>query len=147
MSRKQKSYKLRPFECTGEKGDSWTVISNSQFMSEAFQDLTKNQMLLYYRVKGREYGFRKPAQVYKENEKLQDPLMVFYSIGDAIRDGIYTRNNETQFRKDMKALIEHGFLTVIMNGKNQKKKSVYKLVSEWRKWKPKQKQTVKNPSV
>ena len=136
MGRKKSEYKPGRFESTGEKGETFTTVYGSMMKSAAFKDLTKNQRLLYIYLKMQRFGKRKPRNVYKDTEAFQDDLMIFFSMGDAERADLYTRNNEKSFRADMKALIEHGFIKLIMSGKNQKVKSIYKLVGDWQDWKP-----------
>ena len=132
--RKQK-YKPGRYQSAGN--DSVFIpLYRDQVQSAAFMDLTKNQRLLYIYIRFRQFEKRKPKTEYRDIESLQDDLMIFYSIGNADSDGLYSRKNETKFRGDMKALIEHGFISVTMNGKNQRKKSIYKLSDGWQDWKP-----------
>lgn len=48
--------------------------------------------------------------------------------------GLYGASNRNSFYKDIKTLIEAGFLECLSNGKPQRTKSVYRLSSKW--WKP-----------
>lgn len=135
MARKLK-YKPGRFEATGEKGETYAIIYSGMLKSAAYRALTKNQRLLYVHVKMQLFGKRKPAQVYKGIPEMQDGLMIFFSMGDAEREGLYTRNNEKSFRSDMRALKEHGFIELIANNQHQRKKAVYKLSDKWQDWSP-----------
>ena len=135
MARKPK-YKPGRFEATGEKGETFTSIYSGMLRSVAYMSLTKNQRLLYIYMKMQRYGKRKPAQVYKNIPQMQDDRLIFFSMGDSVKMGLYTRNNSSSFWNDIKALIEHGLISREASGKNQYAKTVYRLSDKWQDWKP-----------
>ena len=72
MGQRRKRYMPRFFESTGITNDTSANIYESMLNSAAFQDLTKNQRLLYMYMKAQYYGKRKPGKDFPDEERL-DP--------------------------------------------------------------------------
>lgn len=127
-----------PYESAGVPHDSHAKIYESMVLSEAYQDLTKNQQHLYTIMKLQRYGKRKPGS-YAENEgisELQGEDKFFFNRALAVKKyKLYGDKNRTQFYKDIHALIEHGLIEVVSEGKPNHKKSIYKYSSKWKYWK------------
>ncbi len=128
-------YKPKPFESTGKSADTSANIYESMLMSESFQDLSKNQRLLYICMKSRYYGHRKPKKDFPGIAEVQSDECFYFNLELAVEYGLYTRNNHTTFYNDIKAIEKHGFIKTISNGKATKTKSIYRFSSEWRNWK------------
>lgn len=133
--RNRKIYKPKSFESNGATNDTSANIYMSMLMSENWRKLTKNQQLLYVYCKAQYYAEkRKPkpklAQL-SEEESCQCFTMnksKWCSLYHIYKDG-----NQNGFIKDMKALIQYGFIDLIENGRNSRTKSIYKFSNRWHK--------------
>ena len=134
MSKRRKRYIPRSFESAGNTNDTSANIYESMLNSAAFQDLTKNQRLLYVYMKAQYYGKRKPGKDFPDVEQLQGDEFFYFNLSLAEKYGLYSRGNRGQFYNDVKALEEHGFIMVVSNGRYTKMRSVYKFTGEWRMW-------------
>lgn len=133
MSRSK--YIPKGFESDSRSNDTSANIYESMLESEAFMDLTKNQRLLYVYCKKQYYGKRKPQRDYPDIEEFKSEECFYFCLSMAERYGLYTRKNKGQFYKDMKALVSHGFIDVVSNGKYTKSKTVYRYSYAWKLWK------------
>lgn len=138
MSRKKNFIPQQEYSKKG-RGDSFAAIYKSMMDSEAWRDITKNQIVLY--VYMRIYGVnnRRPKKDYPEREDLQNDITFYFNMGLAEKVGLYKRGNSGSFYSDIKALEEHGFIKTISNGKINQTKSIYSFSDEWRRWNKKAK--------
>ena len=128
---KKKVYLKKKFESTGVPSDTSANIYESMLLSPAWKSLTSNQQVLYLTCKAQYYAEKtthKPAQYPDGNEAL------FTMNRAKWRDKyeLYTGNNSAGFYRDMKALIEKGFIACIESGRNTRTKSIYLLSHRWR---------------
>ena len=77
--------------------------------SLAFNDLTKNQRLLYMYLKLQYYN--------SKNRPVKDDNTCFYFNAHMYREKFKLYSNDKQFYNDRDALISHGFIKVKENGK------------------------------
>lgn len=132
MSNK-KSYRPKSFESNGAKNDTSSNIYMSMLMSESWQKLTKNQQLLYVYCKAQYYAEKrkpKPQLVQLTEEELCQCFTMNKSKWCGLYH-LYKDGNQNGFIKDMKALIDLGFIDIVENGKNTRTKSIYKFSSKW----------------
>lgn len=135
MSRIKEKYKPKGFESTGISSDTSANIYMSMLMSENWQKLTKNQQILYVYCKAQYYAEkRKPKpQIAQLND---EELVLCFTMNKSKWCSlyhIYKDGNQNGFIKDMKALIDYGFIELVENGKNTRTKSIYKLSNKWNK--------------
>lgn len=116
-----------------KRKDTYASIYESMLLSKAFKNLSKNQKLLYVYCKAQITGKRKPRQDYKDVDSFDKDEMFYLSLQMVIDYGLYKKGGQTQFRKDMKALQEKGFIKKEASGRKNKSKNIYKLVDEWQK--------------
>lgn len=125
MSAKKKRFK--PYDCmkNGESNLSATLYV-SMLESPAYKDLSSSAIRLYnYMV----------LQLYGQQAIDGDELTFFFNRGLYMRYELY--KNWSQFARDRKQLIEHGFIEEIENGHNTRTKNKYRFSDKWKNWKPK----------
>ena len=127
---KKTGYIPRPFESGKQYGDTSANIYHSMLLSDAWKDLTANQKVLYLACKDQYYGEkRRPdaddRQCFTMN---RHKWLTVYEL--------YSTANERGFYRDMKELINHGFVECLFSGKFNHQKSVYRLSSAWQRWQP-----------
>lgn len=134
MSRRKESYRPKSFESDQNKSDTSANIYMSMLMSESWQKLSKNAQILYVYCKAQYY-----AEKTKPNPKLrqlteQEQRQCFTMNKSKWQNlyGIYPSDNG-QFNKDIKQLIDNGFIELIENGKNTRTKSIYMMSNKWNK--------------
>jgi len=111
-------------------GDHRFVQVWSSFVtSAAYRDLTDKQArLLFYCY------FETHGRAMNDSEN-GDPLLFYMNRGLYVTYyGLYSKGNESGFRRDMTALIEHGFVDCRARGYEMKDKNLYRLSSRWRLW-------------
>lgn len=129
MARK-KPYIPKSFEATGINGDVSANIFRSMMESPAWKDLTGNQKALYLTCKLQLYGVPRKKKPDPEDETTF--FMNKFLWADTYQ--LYDRENGKGFRRDMNALIAHGFLVCVERGEVTRTKNVYKFSSMWRKY-------------
>lgn len=133
MSRQKIKYKPKKFESNGSSSDTSANIYMSMLMSNSWKNLTKNQQILYIYCKAQYYAEKrkpKPHITQLNDEDLAQCFTMSKSKWCTLY-GIYKDGNQNGFIKDIKALINNGFIDLIENGKNTRTKSIYKLSSRW----------------
>lgn len=143
---RRKKWSARQFESQGQRftdpttgairSDTSANIYESMLLSAAYMDLTTRQQQLYTLCKAQFYGHRKPSQDYPDIEQVAGDDCFYLNLGAVTRYGLYTRNMRGKFYADMKALEQHGFIKTVSSGRATKSKSVYRLVANWKDWKP-----------
>lgn len=133
MSRNNKKYQPKPFESDGNPSDTSANIYMSMLMSYAWQQLSKNAQVLYIYCKSQYYAEkRKPKTEHKvltEQEQRQCFTMNKSKWQKLYK--IYNSDNG-QFNRDMKQLIDFGFVELVEGGKNVRKKNIYMLSDKWK---------------
>lgn len=133
MSKRKEKYKPKSFESTGISSDISSNIYMSMLISENWQKLTKNQQILYVYCKAQYYAEKKkpkPKIAQLSDEDLAQCFTMNKSKWCNLYH-IYKNGNQNGFIKDMKSLIDYGFIEIVENGKNTRTKSIYKLSSKW----------------
>ena len=125
MARK-KPYIPKSFEASGINGDVSANLYNSMILSPAWLDLTAQQKVLYLTCK---------LQLYGEKRKpIKDDELTFTMNKGKWSDkyNLYDANNGRGFRRDLAALIEHGFVACVTCGAITRTKSIYRFSNMWR---------------
>jgi hypothetical protein len=111
------------------------VIQPDMFESPAFHDLSKTAMIVLMRFLQKrtwDEGKRGSRKKKLKNVKYQDEDLIF--IG---REANWLGIKDSSFRRAIKELVEHGFITVDHQGGAygpKKDPSRYRLVETWRLW-------------
>ena len=121
------------------RADTSANIYESMILSPAFMDLTSKQQVLYIFCKAQFYGKRKPGKDFPDEPRLQSDDL-FYLNWDLVCNHyrLYGEKSRGHFYKDMKSLSGHGFIEIVVNGKAQHRKNVYRFSSGWKVWKAEQ---------
>lgn len=134
----KKKYKPKAFESTGTSSDVSANIYKSMIMSDAWNDLTKNQRLLYVYCKSCYYGQKDP---YKKNlfkdmgMDIPNDVQPFFSLTEgSIKNYWKLYTNVNSFYSDRDALITHGFIRVVADGHSMRKANIYQFSSKWREY-------------
>ena len=126
-SRKKKPYEKKRFESTGTSSDTSANIYMSMLLSPAWLELTANQQRLYLYCK---------AQYYAEkNKHNSDPITFTMNRSKwCLLYKLYSDTNRDGFYRDRDALIERGFIRVVVGGQNTRTKTIYAFWDMWQKW-------------
>lgn len=131
-----------------EETDSAAQIMYSMLISDAFQDLTARQRMLYVYSKAQFYGARsRPCDDFKEIPEFQEwqGRKYFYLNRKLMSDiyGLYEKGSRKLYA-DIDALIGHGFIERYSQGGNVKQddgyhgnhmRSIYFYSDKWKDWK------------
>lgn len=131
MARKKVKYEKKSFESLGNNEDTSANIYVSMLMSQKWKKLTKNAQVLYLYCKAQYYAEkRKPLP---QIDKAVDNRNYFTMNKSKWLNlyGIYSTDNG-QFAKDMRLLVESGFIDVIENGQITRTKSIYAFSCRWK---------------
>ena len=134
MSKKPK-YKPKSFESLGQKNDTSANIYMSMLMNKNWQNLTKNQQLLYLYCKAQYYAEKKKTIKLQLAEISEEELSKCFTMNKSKWCSLYhlyNDGNQNGFIKDMRALIENGFIDIVENGKVTRTKNIYKFSDRWR---------------
>lgn len=106
-------------------GSFWSSMAES----EEFKSLTKNQKLLYM--------YCKLQLMYQNRTKEEIEMYRSSTFFTFERDkwknkyGLYTDGNRQQFYDDRDALIEKGFIKILVKGKSNMTKNIYDFSDKW----------------
>lgn len=132
MSAKKRRYKPKPFESTGKSSDTSANIYNSMLHSESFRDLTARQKVLYMCMKSEYYAQKGKPEGY-------DETAFYFNKAKWRKDSSYSYqiySNGSDFKKDVDALEEHGFIKVIIRAQNMRERNIYRFSDGWQSWEP-----------
>lgn len=134
MSRKQK-YRPHAYESAKTSGEPFAALYRSLLLSDAFTSLSKGAKVLYIycALHVHNSGRIAPKNDFPDISQLQGDD-VFYMNRALVckRYRLYTPSNGKSFYADVQELVEHGLIERISNGKEQKKKSIYKMSDHWK---------------
>ena len=133
---RKKPYAPKLFESTGLSSDTSANIYMSMLTSYAWHKLTKNQQVLYLYCKAQYYAQKdkdkpKPKIAQLSAEELRRCFTMNKSKWCNLYH-LYNEGNARNFVKDMRALVEWGFIKVIEEGKTTRTKNIYMLYDGWR---------------
>ena len=128
--------KGRPFKDHKGKNvaDTSANIYESMLRSQAFKDLNTKSKMLYVYCKSQYYGKRKPRVDYPLISVFNDDSCFYLSWRDIQNYGLYTDTQHSNFYKDMKVLIEHGFIERVASGRTNRTKTIYRFSARWIEW-------------
>ena len=111
----------------GATADTSANIYMSMLTSDAWRELSAKQQVLYIYCK---------AQYYGEKTKATGNPLAFTMNQSKWRDlyGLYKKNDEKSFYRDIAALIEKGFIVCLESGATTRTKSIYAFSDKWRQY-------------
>lgn len=127
-----------------EQTDTTTLLTYSMLTSEAYKDLTPRQKQLYVIAKSQFYGARsRPCRDFPDIKEFQEykGQKYFYLNHVLVSDifGLYPKSNHRDLYKDVKALIDHGFIEQYSGsgnvGSGNHMRSIYRYSEGWKDWK------------
>jgi hypothetical protein len=160
MSRRKAEYVPKSYESKGKvftdrqgrkRQETNVQMFETMLTSEAYMDLKVRQRLLYVYVKAQLYGHRKPKQDFKEIDGYDRDDLIYFSWKSAQEYGLYSETDHSTFYKDMRSLMEHGFIEKYADRTSQREKTIYLLSDKWQTWAQgtdyaPQKKAARNPS-
>ena len=137
MGRKKNGYIRQSYESDkpGMNGqDPFFPVYASQRHSQAFRKLTGNQRELYYFCREQQYNRagKPPKDIYPDWEECKSDMAFFMNWGIVQSLGLY--KTRYTFYKDLKALVDIGFIDCLYNGHRDRNKSIYIYSDKWRKF-------------
>lgn len=140
MSKGKKRPLCAPWErMPGQK--HFTRLYDSYIDSAAFISLEFRQQMLLIRIMQRCTFIPHDDGTYDSNNgKIEFPMKEWEQQYGVSHDSRI-------WKRDWKALEEHGFIKIMVVGKNQHTPSKYRLISDWQTWKgPPRAKTIRNPT-
>lgn len=125
MARRRKSYLKKAYESTGASDDTSANIYHSMLESIAWQDLSTKQKELYWCMKDRKYQ-------EKQHPNGDESMFCFNKYLWAEEYRLYADTDGRGFQRDLRALINHGFIRCIESGMTTRTKSIYQYSEKWR---------------
>lgn len=134
MGKRKERYIPKSFESMGNSNDVSANIYMSMLMSKNWMALTKNQQILYPYCKAQLYAEkRKPKpMIVQLSESEQNLLFTMNRSKYVGLYKLYSEGNRQSFKKDMQALMDLGFIELVEDNHNTRRKNIYKLSSLWR---------------
>ena len=135
MPRKNHTKKgFLPFEAAKIQ-DSFVAITKSLYSSSAWRDLSLRQQGLYLYLRSKvNVTVKGGVRIMDNTDNISLPYAEWH--GRLYGDG-------DTFRKDMKALYDHGFIVLKRSGKATRTCNLYGFSADWQEWEPPN--TNKNP--
>lgn len=121
MSRQKKNI-VYGFEKRKEDKDLFVRIYAGMMQSKAWGNLTKPAMTLYLYMKLQLFGQNNPI---KENKQ----SFVFNKALYTKTYNLYT--NGAQFQRDLKLLVDNGFIEIVEKNWTTRKKNIYQFSDKW----------------
>lgn len=111
--------------------DTFTIIYESMLCSPAYKALSNKEKQLYTLCKAQYYGKRKPKQDYPSTPEVQGDECFYFNREMAIGYGWCKENDTGPLYEGLKTLIAFGFIDLVISGKANHRKSVYRYSNRW----------------
>lgn len=133
MRKRKDRYIPKSFESMGNSNDTSANIYMSMLLSPAWNNLTKNQQILYVYCKAQYYAEKKkPNPLIKELTDNEMNLCFTMNKSKWCKlYKIYANGGQERFKKDMQALIDNGFIELVENGKAKSQPNIYIFSDKW----------------
>ena len=119
------------------RDDTFAQIYESVLRSEAFQSLAPRVQMLYIYTRMQEMGKRKPNRELKNTmveEFVKSEDYFFFPSNVAAQYTSRYNSKQSNLYKDMRTLEEHGFIDIVISGRNTRTKSVYRHSDRWKQY-------------
>lgn len=132
MSKKKQVYQKKTFESTGVGNDTSANIYMSMLMSKAWQQLSKNAQVLYLYCKAQYYAEKqKPKPIVRQLSETEQKMCFTMNRSKWLNLYCIYKSDNGQFNKDMKQLIDNGFVKIVELGSTTRTKNIYMFSDEW----------------
>lgn len=144
MARK-KVFRLEPWQAKAVQ-EPFIPIAMSLLKSTAWKALNKRQQALYNLAFFQRYPAIKESRKKDPNPDISPaarwpdypqigPDCFYLNFSKAVNNGNYRKYDRAAFYRDRKALIDKGFIDLVVDaGKMYKEKSVFRMSSRWQDW-------------
>lgn len=107
-------------------------VHTDMLESPAYKDLSPMQKILLIHCKNEAHG-RAQADEKKRTGKPAAESLFYMNRGLYVsKFNLYSEGNYKGFRRDMAALIEHGFVDCVRSGYSERTQSLYRLSGRWK---------------
>lgn len=113
--------------------DTFARVSLSTVLSPAYRDLTGKQAQLLVIAKGREFASGKARPMVDFPNQGFTEKHIYLNYGLMAMYGVY-KGDSKGFYRDVKALVDHGFLEVVSEQHYKGERKIYKLSGKWADW-------------
>lgn len=114
------------------KPNDWFYkITHRMADSEAYRSLSGKQKSLYFLCMKQLSGNTIPRRKFPYIDAFCRDDTFFMTFKTVVDNRLYKRGSQSTFRRDMKVLIDSGFIECISNGRKQYKMNVYQMSSKW----------------
>lgn len=144
MARK-KAFRFEPWQARTAQ-EQFIIIATSVLESPAWKALNKRQQALYTLAFFQRYPAIKesmkkdpnpdisPAARWPDYPKI-GPDCFYLNFAIAVNKGNYKKYDRAAFYRDRKALVDKGFLDLVVDARKMyKEKSVFRMSSRWQDW-------------
>lgn len=131
-TRSAKSYQTR-----APAKDVFVPLYKTLAESPAFLDLSDKQRLILLYMYGQKFfaGKNRPHEADLPNLSEEERAECFYfNQAVAAKWKLRGKNDGALYTKDIPALIEHGFIDAVANGRANHSRSIYKYSTRWKQW-------------
>lgn len=111
----------------------------SMLMSQAWHNLTLKQKELYLYCKAQYFGESKTESEHKTNNEIEKDVNANLQIRFTMNKSkwceiyhLYSDGGQRHFYKDIKSLVDNGFIKVVESGKTSRTKNIYEFSDKWR---------------
>lgn len=144
MARK-KAFRLEPWQARTAQ-EPFIQITMSLYKSPAWKALNKRQQALYILAFFQRYPAIEESRKKEPNPDISPaarwpdypqvgPDCFYLNFSKAVNNENYRKYDRAAFYRDRKALIDKGFLDLVVDaGKMHKEKSVFRMSSRWQAW-------------
>lgn len=113
--------------------DTFARVSLSTMISPAFRDLTGMQVRLFLIAKIQEFASGKARPMVDFPNQGFTERYIYLNYGIVKSYGFY-KGDSKGFYRDVKALVDHGFLEVVSEQHYKGERKIYKLSGKWADW-------------
>lgn len=138
MAKRKQEYAPPSYFTAGKtpdgRKDSFFPCFQSLIHSKAFIDLTARQRCLYIYLASKQRGCRRPERDYPDVQAVQGEDKFYFQFREALATGLYAEGGKGEFYGDLQTLESHGFISRIVSGHPNRKKSIYQYSEAWKLW-------------
>lgn len=135
---RKKKYIPHSYESEKQSGEPFAALYRSLLVSDAYATLTKGAKVLYIycALHVHNAGRIKPGKDFPDIPDMQDERCFYMNLAlVSEKYKLYARGNGKSLYRDLDELVTHGLIERVSSGKDQRKKSIYRMSDHWKVWK------------
>ena len=126
---KNRKQAREPYQRRANSSSRFVRLFHDMLDSVAFHELTAKQKELYV------YCLREAHGKATADDPNHDETLFYMNRAQAVDvHGLYSKKDFRGLRRDMAALVSHGFVDVVRNGYATREKTLYRLSGRWNNW-------------